>query len=725
MRAGGIGTYALHISHLLADHGETVHVIGQQCREAPIEREVKCDGKLTIHRIPFEDWKAGSGFPPHPNLGSEQARGLFSSEFHRQCFSWQVALLTERLIEQEGIDIIEAEEYEAPLYYFLLRRALGLGPKHHPPCIVHLHSSTEFVTKHNGKDLWRPYILTARRLEDYCVGAADALLCPSHYLAAQVKARHGLSNPRVKVIPYPLGDMPLVPRNQAVWKNGSICYVGRLEPRKGVIDLIDAAVLVAHEYPTAKFEFVGRNMLGTREQNGEEIIARRIPKQLKKQFHFFGEKKRSDMLTFLGQARIAVIPSRWDNLPYTCLEAMGSGLPVITTCQGGMAEVLVDGESGWLMNDPGSEGLAHALRRALQTPPPKLCEMGKKAAATIRNTCGNQAILEVHLEFCKQIVSDKVSRSSQLPLNLPDSKRSLSDKNRGPLAQNGKDEDVAVVIVANNCRNDLCESLVSLERQTRKPKTVLIVVDRDVGELPIEALASYQGSPWKMLDKRNLEPAIAKNAAIDWILGQPDTPLGITFLHAGDVLDDECLSVCELILQRCKNIGIVSGWTRQIGDYPKLRIRPCPAFPYQWVLNDVAPLSILRVAALREAGHFRQELGRGYAEWDLANAVLAAGWIGVNAPIILGTEAINTGLRTANTQLPTRMHEEILARFPDLVSRDAEELALITSSHLASILDNAVTDGKSTIFSRLRGKGLGGHVSQQIFGLVEKLKSFF
>ena len=118
-------------------------------------------------------------------MPSELERSLYASDFPAQCFSWQASALAERLVDNEGIDIIEAQDYEAPLYYFQLRRALGLGPKRRPPCIVHLHSPTEFIGRYNDWNMALQRWVTAKRLEDYSIASADHWLCPSGYFARQ------------------------------------------------------------------------------------------------------------------------------------------------------------------------------------------------------------------------------------------------------------------------------------------------------------------------------------------------------------------------------------------------------------------------------------------------------------------------------------------------------------------------------------------------------------
>ena len=131
---GGIGTYTANLAHLLASRGENVHVVAQQWHRAqrPVERQLA--GRLTIHRLPYDNWAAPWGRHAHPAL-PQPARGLFNSSYPPQAFAWQVAELVERLVEPAAIDLIEAPEYEAPLYVFMLRRALGLGPRRQPPSL--------------------------------------------------------------------------------------------------------------------------------------------------------------------------------------------------------------------------------------------------------------------------------------------------------------------------------------------------------------------------------------------------------------------------------------------------------------------------------------------------------------------------------------------------------------------------------------------------------------
>jgi glycosyltransferase involved in cell wall biosynthesis len=694
---GGIGTYVVHISRLLAESGETVHVIGQLWEGAEKKVEEKYHGRLIIHRVHFEDWPTSVDRKSGYSFISWEEKGLFGSRFRPQCFSWQASLLAENLVEQEGIDIIEAQEYEAPLYYLQLRRALGFGPKRCPPCVVHLHSPSEFIARHNDWDISLPDILTAKRLEDYSIAASDALLCPSRYLARQVETWHGLQEGSIFVIPYPMGDSLTLERDKNTWEQGTICYAGRLERRKGIIEWTDAAVAVARNYPSAHFEFVGANILGTQEMNGEEFVKRRIPDDLLPRFHFRGQQNRSSLFQFLAGARIAVVPSRWENFPNTCIEAMCSGLPVIASREGGMAEMIEDGRTGWIAQNASSDGLAQALKRALETPPLKIAEMGRCASSDIRQICDNKKIVESHADFRSQVVNKGARRSLRLPVNLPWTKKSLSNGLTRCISQSKNKEGLAIVVTCFNTGQFLEDCLRSIELQTKKPAIVIIVDDKSTKEQTSKVLHKVQQDGWQVIQKKNGDLVPVKNTGIEIVLGSKPDILGFIFLKAEDRLNHGFVAACELVLQRCPEVGLVSCWAQFFGTDNKIWIRPCPSFPYQWLSNEAAPFSAVRAEALREAGNFRPEMSDGYDIWDLFNAVMAAGWVAVTVPGILGNHWVwnDSKIHISNVRSQGRMRRELLERFPDLIARDTNDLVLLTQSHVGySIEDEFFTHRK-------------------------------
>jgi glycogen synthase len=668
---GGIGVYCEGFSQLLAEHGETVHVISQLCEGAERSLEKSCEGRLVIHRLPYDDWTSLlPGKRPFQKTPIENS--LFTSEFPAQCFSWKAASAAEKLVEEEQIDIIEAPDYEAPLYYFQLRRALGLGPTHRPPCFVHLHSPTEFIAEHNDWDLSQPSVLTAKRLELFSITGADALLCPSHFLARQVQARYGLERNSIEVIRYPLGDSQFLERERDTWSHGSICYVGRLERRKGVVEFVDAAVSIARQYSNARFAFAGADTLDDNNSSVRAYLERLIPRELKSRFRFHGNLDRSSLSQLLAKSRIGVVPSRWENFPNSCIEAMASGLPVIASQEGGMAEVITDGRTGWLAESLDRKALEAVLKQGLDTPASRLAEMGREAAAAVAQICNNEQIVEKQLEFRRRLVEKGAQRSLSVSTSLPLSKSTNGASTAPRTARDLPARGITIVVTVSETEQSARACLQSIERQTTRPAAVVIIAN-GLSERQFAKLDQWRRPEWQLM-RSTLTGTSGPFPRIASVLDGQLDPLGCCLIRPQDVLEPNFVAECLTVLERCPEVGIVSCWTDRAKATPRILTKPCPSFPFQWLANDAAPFSVIRTEALREAGDTHLDMKNGNADWYLVSAVMAAGWVAVTLPNVLVrhprklTEIKSTD--SGNDQEYLRMRASLLEQFPHLAEYD-------------------------------------------------------
>lgn len=89
-----------------------------------------------------------------------------------------------------------------------------------------------------------------------------------------------------------------------------------------------------------------------------------------------------DLAAQLQRMDLFVLPSRTEGLPISIIEAMVMGLPVVATDVGGVAEVVVDGETGILVPARQPEKLAAAIAGLLSNPPRMkiMGELGRKRA---------------------------------------------------------------------------------------------------------------------------------------------------------------------------------------------------------------------------------------------------------------------------------------------------------------------------------------------------------
>lgn len=154
--------------------------------------------------------------------------------------------------------------------------------------------------------------------------------------------------------------------------------VANLLPAKGHEDIVEAVrcLCSANKAPNLKFAFCGADCLGSRLQLQVKGA------NLEDRIYFLGH--RTDVPTVLRAADICISASHWEGMPNGILEAMAMGLPVIATRVGGVPEVIVDGESGILVEPKKPSGLAKALQR-LASDAAQRCRLGATGYQRVRS----------------------------------------------------------------------------------------------------------------------------------------------------------------------------------------------------------------------------------------------------------------------------------------------------------------------------------------------------
>lgn len=147
-------------------------------------------------------------------------------------------------------------------------------------------------------------------------------------------------------------------------------FVGRFSPEKGPDLFLRAALLLHGTHPEARCVMVGDGPL-----HGElaEFIARF---GLDGVVHLAGTC--SDMPAVCNELDLLVSSSHSEALPLAVMEAMASGLPVVATKAGGLADLVEQGRTGWLVGLRDFEGLAGQVAHILRTPG-ELQRMGRHA----------------------------------------------------------------------------------------------------------------------------------------------------------------------------------------------------------------------------------------------------------------------------------------------------------------------------------------------------------
>jgi glycosyltransferase involved in cell wall biosynthesis len=144
-----------------------------------------------------------------------------------------------------------------------------------------------------------------------------------------------------------------------------IIAVGRLIAKKGFANLIRTCGLLAERGNSYQCEIIGEGPLEN------ELRAQIEQLGLQNRVALSGAKPQRDVRQRLAAANVFVLPSvvdpqgGMDNLPTVIMEAMATGLPVISTDIGGIPEMVVQNETGFLVQPGDSLGLSGAIEKVI------------------------------------------------------------------------------------------------------------------------------------------------------------------------------------------------------------------------------------------------------------------------------------------------------------------------------------------------------------------------
>jgi glycosyltransferase involved in cell wall biosynthesis len=181
---------------------------------------------------------------------------------------------------------------------------------------------------------------------------ARAVVCVCEYERQLALAHRLAQDHRLHVIPNGVRDLPEAPRASPAASRPRIVSVARFEPPKDHATLLDAlAGLSDLEW---QLDLVGDGPCepAARARAARLGIAGRV--------RFLGFLK--DVAPALARAHIFVLASRSEALPRSLLEAMRTGLAVVSSRVGGVSEAIDDGSSGLLVPPQDAPALAQTLR---------------------------------------------------------------------------------------------------------------------------------------------------------------------------------------------------------------------------------------------------------------------------------------------------------------------------------------------------------------------------
>jgi glycosyltransferase involved in cell wall biosynthesis len=162
--------------------------------------------------------------------------------------------------------------------------------------------------------------------------------------------------------------------------------VGRFDPPKDYPNMLQAFARVVHKHLNTMLLIAGDGPLRKTMENMTRELG------VEKHVKFLGIRR--DIPQLMNAADAYVMSSEWEGMPMVLLEASACGLPIVATNVGGNAEIVLDGQTGFLVPPKSPEALSRAMLRMMDLPEEVREKMGKQARKHIESNFSLDRIVD-------------------------------------------------------------------------------------------------------------------------------------------------------------------------------------------------------------------------------------------------------------------------------------------------------------------------------------------
>ncbi|MBO5477515.1 MAG: glycosyltransferase [Clostridia bacterium] len=640
---GGIGTYVENVADMYSKNGDKVKVILRDDEDTV----KKLNENLEVHRFILnndDEYTAYMGYA--------------------QAVAFQYLKYIKKLLSQgEKPDIIEIQEYNAIGYYIFQNKLIDSTFLSDVPVVVHLHTpqfalwDVNKFSKYQLPDYW------IGQMERFCIKAADAILCPSQFLADKLKD----VNPekKIKVINLPFATPKEEDNIKSEIDEKLFVYFGRTEYRKGVAQLVEAFERLWQKGYDCKLKIIGGDV---EYYPKKEFLGKLLQKKYKNRIQeglliFQGNTAPEPLRAEIRKARATIIPSLYENFPNTCILSMWLEKVAIVSKQGGQAEMVeTDGVNGYIFNHEIEGDLENKVIQVLNDSNEKLEEIGKNAKKRINSLCNMTDNVKMRKEFFNQIIAEYKPKTIYPFLNDTSKYNSKNNKVENDM--------LSVVIPYYNMGKYIDDAVNSAKKSTYKNKEIIILNDGSTEQESIEALKKYEKDPMiRIVTIKNGGLANARNVGASYAKGGY-----IAFLDADDAVSENFYKESVDMLQRFNNVSYVFSFIKYFEGDNAAWNQFDTQLPYLLCHNMVGTCVVIRKEDFLKYGQNRPEMEFGMEDYDMWLSLAENNCFGVCIPKYhflyrVRKDSMARGFNKNNllylTQIITKNHKNLFIEYGD------------------------------------------------------------
>jgi glycosyltransferase involved in cell wall biosynthesis len=312
-----------------------------------------------------------------------------------------IAEMLQYVHKQRALDVVEMEESFG--WSKLVQDRIGI------PVITRLHGPHFLTSVGHLGGAEASASERRERAEDEGIARATALSSPTGALLDAIVDRYGSCTPLKAIVPNPVAPAP----RKLLWSEEkcdpfAFLLVGRFDRLKGADIAIAALELVLRHEPRASLTIVGPD-LGVQDDLGRTLnfdayCNAHVPAPVRERISFLGTVPHDQVAELRRKAFATLLCSRFENFPYSGLEAMAIGCPLIAS-NSFNAELTVDRCTGLLVEVGSPRDLADKMLYMLRNRK-AAAEMGRAGWERCTNLYAPEVVATQMLRFYHQVVQD-------------------------------------------------------------------------------------------------------------------------------------------------------------------------------------------------------------------------------------------------------------------------------------------------------------------------------
>ena len=364
--SGGIGTSIKNLAVALAKKGHIILVIVYSQKKT----ESFNDEGVSIYLIEHKNYHFAKWY-------------FYRKHIQKYC---------EKLINEQQIDIIEAPDWTGITAFMNFSI----------PLVIRFHGSDTYFChlekrKQKLKNFW---------FEKLAVNKAKAFIAPTHFAGELSGKLFGVQNKTIQTIHYGLELEKFSNRNPNDYEDGLILYIGTIIRKKGVLELPSIFKLVLEKYPKARLVLIGGDTsdVVTESQSTWQLVEEQFSNEDNKRVSYLGKIPYQEVQEYIKKAHVCVFPTFAETLGMVTIESMALQKPVVNSNIGWAKELIIDGESGFLVHPKNHKLFAKTIVDLMNDS--ELCnEIGRKARERVEMVFDIEKIVQQNIIFYQSIIA--------------------------------------------------------------------------------------------------------------------------------------------------------------------------------------------------------------------------------------------------------------------------------------------------------------------------------